>query len=58
MAGTTEPISGKISWVWSCSQISRKISYWKKTLIFWMVSKKASAHPYISVVMFKQERAL
>ena len=34
----------KISWIWTCSQISRK--YWENLLLFWMKLNKASAHLY------------
>ena len=32
----TEPFSGKISWIWTCSQISRKFSYLENLLLFWI----------------------
>ena len=34
----------KISWIWTCSQISRK--YLENLLLFWMKLNKASAHLY------------
>ena len=46
MAGKTESFSGKISWIWTCGQISRKFSYWENLLQFWMMLNKASAHLY------------
>ena len=46
MAGKTEFFSGKISWIWTFSQISRKFGYWENLLLFWMMLKKASAHLY------------
>ena len=46
MAGKTEFLSGKISWIWSYSQTSRRFSYWENLLLFWMILNKASAHLY------------
>ena len=44
MAGKIESFSGKTSWIWTCSQTSRKVSYWENLLLFWMMLNKASAH--------------
>ena len=46
MAGKTESFSGKISWIWTCSQISRKFSHWENLLLLWMMSNKASTYLY------------
>ena len=46
MTGKTESFSGKISWIWSCSHISRKFSYWENLLLFRMMLNKASVHFY------------
>ena len=34
----------KISWIWTCSQIFRKLSYWGNMLPFWIMLNKTSAH--------------
>ena len=47
MVGKTESFSGKISWIWTCSQISRKFGYWENLLLFWMMLNKASARQYL-----------
>ena len=44
MAGKIDSLSGKISWIKTCSQISRKGSYWENLLLFWMTLNKASAY--------------
>ena len=46
MAGKTGSFSGKISWIWTCSQISGKVGYRENLLLFWMTLNKASAHLY------------
>ena len=46
MAGKTESFSGKISRIWTCSQISRKFSYWKNLLLFYIMLSKEFAHLY------------
>ena len=47
----------KISWIWTCSQIFRKSSYWENMLLFWIMLKKASAHLRLWVIIFTQERS-
>ena len=32
----------KISWIWTCSQMFRKFSYWESLLLFWMILKADS----------------
>ena len=34
----------KISWMWTCSQIFRKFSYWENVLLFWITLHEAFAH--------------
>ena len=46
MAGKIESFLGKISWIWTCSQVSRKFSYWENLLLFWIMLYEASAHLY------------
>ena len=44
IVGKTQPLSWKISWIWTCCQIFGKFGHWENLLLFWMVLKKASAH--------------
>ena len=32
-----------LSWIWTCSQVSIKFSYWENLMLFWMTLNKASA---------------
>ena len=46
IAWKTESFSGKISWRWTWSQISRKFNYGENLLLFWMMWNKAFAYLY------------
>ena len=40
IAGKVKPLSWKIGWTWTCSEIFRKFSYWENVLLFWMMLNK------------------
>ena len=45
VAAKTDFFSGKISWVWSCSEIPKKFRLMKKSV--WMMLNKVSSYLYI-----------
>ena len=44
MTAKTESFSEKMSWIWTCSHIRIKLSYWRNLLLFWMILNKAFAY--------------